>query len=103
MTNTEFKKHCYKLYKNDWVHSHISLDVQQSTYRKYMYEQLNETYAAEKYSFEDYIFDFGYGEGDCYACYEEFLENEFLDEEYMQTLIPKNSTFWEIYQQCINL
>lgn len=40
----------------------------------------------EEYPYEDYLKEFGYN-GELYVCYEEFLDNEFLNFEYMEGLL----------------
>ena len=45
-----------------------------------------------KYSFDDYIYEFGYN-GELYVCYEEFVNAEYLDEYYMKELFNNDKLF----------
>lgn len=84
----------YELYKIDWM-SRISLKTQADTIKKY-YMEVDEEDRIE-YSFEDYLFEFGYL-GSLYACEDEFFDVEYLDEEYIKTLFDNKEMFTE-YQK----
>ena len=85
----------YELYKMDWMRR-ISCDVQMDTLKDYYQETTEED--REVYTFEDYIFEFGY-QGQLYACYEEFLEEEYLDESYIKTFFLYNDDLLKEYQE----
>lgn len=83
-------KLCYELYKVDWKHSHmITKDREMDSIKNY-YEGLvdDET----EYSYNDYLEEFGY-DGELYVCYEEFLNAEYLDENYMKELLCNEKLF----------
>lgn len=94
----DIKKLCYELYKNDWKRNHgITHDMQQDAVKNY-YEEF---YASSgEYSFEDYLRDYGF-EGKIYACFNEFLDNEYVDEDYISGLLD-NTNLVDLYLQDIH-
>lgn len=76
-------KLCYELYKVDWKRSHITHDIEMDNIKDY-YEGLVDS--DDEYTYEDYVFEFGY-DGMLYACYDEFLNAEYLDKEYIRYLL----------------
>lgn len=78
------KRMCYELYKVDWKRSHnITAEKEMEAIRDYFFGLVD---AYDVYTYEDYLNDFGY-DGELYVCYEEFLENEYQDEEYMREIL----------------
>lgn len=77
-------KLCYELYKVDWKHSHMITTEREMSSIKNYYEDFvdNET----DYTYNDYLEEFGY-DGELYVCYEEFLDNEYLEEDYVCSLL----------------
>lgn len=74
---------CYELYKLDWKSSHgITAEIEKLSLSEY-YSNLD---LNDDISYEDYLDEFGY-DGELYACFEEFCENEYLDDEYMHKLL----------------
>jgi hypothetical protein len=49
------------------------------------------------YIYEDYLGEFGY-DGEIYVCYEEFIDNEYLDHIYMHNLLD-NPKLIELYDK----
>ena len=83
-TSFDIKKLCYELYKNDWMREHgITHDMQQDALKNY-YEEFSA--CSSEYTFEDYLLDYGFA-GKIYACFDEFLDNEYFEEEYMCNLL----------------
>lgn len=79
-------KYAYELYKIDWKRSHrITEEKEIDSIRRY-YNMLEEDDADMDYTYEEYFEEFGY-QGELYACYEEFLDNEYLDAEYVEGLL----------------
>lgn len=87
----------YELYKMDWMRR-ISCSIQMDTLKDYYQETTEED--REEYTFEDYILEYGYS-GQLYACYEEFLGEEYFDKAYVRSLFNNNELFAE-YQQDLN-
>lgn len=84
---------CYELYKVDWM-SRISTERQLTAMREYYKMTLWDDFIPFKY----YISDRGY-DGEIYACFDEFLECEFKDKEYMRNLLTDE--LYDEYLECI--
>lgn len=74
----------YQKYKKDWL--------QQRNYKEDIFDEIKTGYELEckehgkTQSFEQYFEEYGiYGE--IYCCFDEFLDNEYQDEEYMKELL----------------
>lgn len=77
----------YELYKMNWVNYHVSHELQLSTYREYvLYRHECIMNDDECDSFDEWILDYGYN-GFLYVCYEEFMDCEYRESEYMETLL----------------
>lgn len=101
MTIEQIRKLCYELYKIDWKKSHmITPEMEKDLVRNYYEEVVFSPDFDGDYSLEDYVFDYGY-EGQLYACYDEFLGAEYLDKDYVLTLLPENSDVRILYLQDI--
>ena len=84
MTNAYgLKETAYQLYIDDWMHR-ISTERQLDARRDF-YEMQKEN---PDLCFDDYIFHYGY-DGEIYACFDEFLDAEWRDEEYMEALLSE--------------
>ena len=90
---------CYELYKVDWKHSHmITPDREMDSIKDYYEMLLNEHDSDEFfYTYENYLEDVGYS-GELYVCYEEFCEAEYLDRDYIHSLLNNESLF-AVYQK----
>lgn len=84
---------CYELYKVDWKRSHITHDIEMDNLKNY-FEEVNAE-DMDIYTYEDYVFEFGYFSM-LYVCYSEFLESEYLDAEYIRYLLD-NEKLIEMY------
>lgn len=75
----------YQRYQQDWIRNrHYSEAFLQRIHKEHEeYFQVNRCI-----SFAEYIDEFGF-EGECYACIDEFLESEYLDETYMKSLLDE--------------
>lgn len=98
MTNSMIKKLCYELYKIDWKRKHISADIEMDNIKDY-YEGLVD--GDIDYTYEDYLFEFGYN-GELYACYEEFLEKEYLNMSYMIELLNNDKLIRVYFDDAID-
>ena len=87
---------CYELYKIDWESDHkITAKRKRANVLDYYKGLLNGDYD-EDYTYEDYLDEFGY-DGEIYACYDEFLDNEYLDTDYMCSLLRKHTKLIKLY------
>lgn len=82
----DIKKNAYEKYKLRWMidHGYTLADLMVAMQPIYEnYEIIN----IDLYSlFIDWESDAGFN-GSIWACYEEFLQNEFLDDDYMRSLL----------------
>ena len=77
-------KLCYELYKINWKHSHMITAEREMDSIKGYYEGLVDS--DTEYTYNDYLEEFGY-DGELYVCYEEFLDTEYMDEDYICSLL----------------
>ena len=97
-----FELLCYNLYKQDWASTHVSKEKRQQSimeYYDYVIECLQDGFVPESY--ELYLFHNGY-HGENYVFFDEFLECEFVDEEYMAYLLKDFPELQEFYKQYRN-
>ena len=84
----------YEQYKKEWVQDHI--DEITMTETQSLYENTEE---ARGMTFDEYLNEFGYANGEMYVCKEEFLENE-LKESLTLDDLPKviyDESEWKNY------
>lgn len=81
---------CYELYKINWM-KRISPERQMNALKDY-YEGLVD--AGDEYTFDDYIEEFGY-DSELYACYDEFIDYEYQDSDYIENLLDNKELFEE--------
>lgn len=82
----------YQLYIIQWKHEHITPEIEADAWKNYF----EDTEDFADYSFEDYLWDCGYASGTLYVYYEEFVNAEYLDEDYMKELFD-NEKLFKIY------
>ena len=74
----------YELYQLDWMSRHgYSLEH----FAKYAMEHA----ADGEFSISDWERDVGFA-GECFVCYEEFLNSEYMDKDYMRTLAERDES-----------
>ena len=86
-------KLCYELYKSHWKYCHVTREMEVRSIKNYFNDVAEED--MEDYTYEDYLLEQGYS-GMMYVCYEEFLETEYLDKEYIGFLLD-NDNIWRDY------
>lgn len=92
--NLDIAQLCYELYKIDWKYSHmITKDREMDSLKNYFEDA--RYFPDGDYSYHDYLEEHGY-DGELYACYDEFCETEYLDEEYIKGLLD-NEELLAIY------
>lgn len=92
-------KTLYELYKIDWM-QRISPERQQDAIKNYFEEMESEgveySNSNKECSFSSYIEAVGY-DGEIYACFDEFCDNELEDKDYIYGLIGDCSPLKEAY------
>lgn len=94
------KEMCYELYKLDWKDSHNITSKIELEYIKdyYMSTGFNEDDDCDmNYTYNDYLDEFGYN-GELYANYNCFLDNEYFNSEYIIKLLNNKSLIIEYYK-----
>lgn len=93
-------KLCYELYKVDWKRNHmITADREMDNMKDY-YEGLVDV-SIDQYTYNDYLEEFGY-DGELYVCYEEFFENEYLEDDYICGLLDNEKLIAMYYEDLRN-
>lgn len=82
-----FKEFCYQVYKVKWM-ERISPEHQLNNIIEWF---KNHSHTS---TYEEYLASYGF-DGEIYASFEEFLNNEYLDEKIMRELL--NDYFFEKY------
>ncbi len=75
----------YELYKEAWEYENVPYGEKLDVMREYHKAALYGETSAE--SFEDYLWENDGYHGSLYVCFEEFLDNEYQDREYMESLL----------------
>ena len=95
----EFEKMCYEAYQLHWMISHgYALSDLFEIFTEIASQVIEddpmmipsngeEVLSLAEASKETFLDSQGFGSGSMYACFDEFLENEFLDPDYMVQLI----------------
>lgn len=94
------KKLCYELYKIDWKHSHMITHEREMDSIKDYYQEVLTDNMGDIYSYENFLEKHGYS-GELYVCFDEFCENEYLDETYMHFLLD-NEQLISLYNADVN-
>lgn len=79
-------KLCYELYKIGWKQYHVDIERERQSIKDYYAFLEEEDLSASLYTYDDYLEEFGY-DGELYVCYEEFLETEYLEDDYICGLL----------------
>ena len=96
--NNKLSKLCYELYKLDWKRSHMITYEREADSVKDYFEGLVDSNGSDReYTYADYSEEFGY-DGELYACYDEFLDSEYRDEDYIKGLLD-NDVLFAMYKE----
>lgn len=79
----------YELYKIDWKTQHITPEIEMKSYKDFYKEDDN------FFHYRKYVENVGYSNGECYVSFSEFMNNEYLDEEYMKELLNDDELYNE--------
>ena len=90
----------YELYKQDWIDTHTTEKERVESLRNYYSFAKQSVDNYNKYSsYEDWLSDFGFN-GSIYSCYNEFLDNEYRDKEYMFDLFGDTKLYDLYHKDC---
>ena len=89
---------CYELYKLDWKKTHNVTPEREARELMRGYSEILRD--DDETSVSEYISDYGYG-GELYVCYEEFLEAEYEDDDYVKYLLQGNEMLYDEYLEDI--
>lgn len=99
ITEKELQEIAYELYKIDWIRDNITPELQLQVEREFWLESLEyEQEFNDVLLWSNWIWDNGY-HGSLYACFNEFLDYEYEDEEYMKYLLDEDSEVWKTYKE----
>ena len=85
-------KLCYELYKIDWKYSHITKYTEMDNIKNYYECLITDNIDSKEYTYNDYLEEVGY-DGELYVCYDEFLDNEYLEEDYIKELLNNEKLY----------
>lgn len=86
-----FREKCYEVYRLDWMLRHGYSLTQMVSSMEQVWADQGET--APEETFRNWEVDSGFN-GSIWACFAEFLGNEYLDEEYMKCLFEVGYGFF---------
>lgn len=99
----DIRKICYELYKKDWKKNHgITNEVEDKTFEEFIVfiSEECDIETAMTYSYEGYLEEFGY-KGEIYVCFDEFIDIEYTDGDYIRSLLSKDKTLLKLYNEDI--
>lgn len=102
---TDISHIAYELYKTDWLNENTDANMRLQAARDYAthwLETTTENPDEEVDSFEDFIFETGYGQGSIYVCYEEFCDAEYHDKNYICGLLQDEKLIARYYADIDN-
>lgn len=77
----------YDLYKLDWEQQHnINTQIKMDNIQNYYDEIRHCNKSKASYTYNEYLEEFGYN-GELYSSFDEFIDNEYQDEEYMRSIL----------------
>lgn len=87
MDTETFRRECYRRYQLDWMmsHGHSVDDLGIAVLKGIGGGPVDENREADEFAIWEQ--DIGFG-GEIWACYEEFLDAEYGDRDYMLRLLP---------------
>lgn len=86
----DISKVAYELYKQDWIDTHTTREIRLDDIRNWGETEIENDNEELACSYEECREEFGYS-GEIFACYDEFLDNEYQDSSYMKKLLQSDS------------
>ena len=84
-------KVAYELYKQNWIDTHTTRDVRMDDIRNWGETEIENDDGTLACTYEEYREEFGYLGTGLYVCYEEFLDEEYQDREFMKELLQSDA------------
>ena len=85
------KDFAYELYKVKWIDSHCNLQVLEETIADAFEDEM---------SVQDYIREYGFKRlNECFVSYEEFIDNEYQEEECMVDIFSGNQKYLDLWKK----
>ncbi len=94
---SSIKNACYDIFRVKWIDEHVPSDVRMKTFLDYRAKTVDLEFKKDYPKFSAYLMEFGYGEYGIYPSKEEFLDNEFLDGNYMAELLEDHIDIYDSY------
>ena len=87
----DIKEFAYELYKAKWIGSHCNLQIMEETIIDAFEDGI---------SVQDYIREYGFkGSNECFVCYEEFIDNEYQDEDIMTEIFGGEEKYLDLWEK----
>lgn len=87
----DIRDFAYGLYQLKWVDAHCNLQIIKET----MIDAFE-----EGISLQEYVTEYGFkGINECFVDYEEFIDNEYRDEEVMLDLFDDDEKYMELWEK----
>jgi len=86
---------CYDLYKVDWKRTRITPEREMKNIKKYYNFLMNDAEFDEdinEYTYDNFVYEYGY-DGELYVYYNEFLQAEYMDREYIKYLLNDDTLY----------
>lgn len=77
----------YELYKQKWIYEHTSQEDCLENIRLWGQTEIENEVEVLVCSYEEYREEFGYSGGMLYACYDEFIDADYQDRDFMRKLL----------------
>lgn len=101
MDTEQLRGNIYSLYQLDWMQRHGHSIQELIAKMDYVLSEKSpdagkELSPSEVYS--EFLSDFGFG-GECFVCFDEFMQCEYLDSEYIKELCDVSPSGKALYRQ----
>lgn len=81
----------YELYKQNWIDTNTSRETRLDDIRNWGEEEIQNNDEESARTYEECRDELGYVGGESYVCYEEFLDAEYQDKEFMEELLQSKA------------
>lgn len=81
----------YELYRQNWIDTNVTREMRLNDIRNWGKTEIENDDEDLACSYEEYVAEFGIGNGSLYACYNEFIDYEYQDREFMKALLKSDA------------